>query len=60
MTEKILCHICGVEASYFFGGSEALPVCLNWACEQALMAEINAALQVAAGEKQEQEELEVV
>lgn len=39
------CVICGEPATWHFGGQ---PLCQNVVCEQALMEEVNVALQLAA------------
>lgn len=37
-----VCLICGAHpATQYFGHSPFLPLCSNWACEQALIAELN-------------------
>lgn len=51
MQEHPDCHICGIPATTTFAGSPALPLCSNYACEQATIEEINATLAEAAGEQ---------
>lgn len=46
MTEHPDCHICGIPATTTFAGSPALPLCSNWACEQAVIQEINSTLSI--------------
>lgn len=43
--ENDKCVICGEPATWYFGGQ---PLCQNVVCEQALMEEMNVALQLAA------------
>jgi hypothetical protein len=47
--------ICGADATQHFGFNKNLPLCQNWACEQALIAEINDELAEAAEASREDE-----
>lgn len=44
MQEHPDCHICGGPATTTFAGSPVLPLCNNYACEQAVIEEINATI----------------
>lgn len=44
MQEHPDCHICGIPAVTYFAGSQALPLCANYACEQAVIQEINSTI----------------
>lgn len=52
--EMDLCGICGEPATHYFGNAGTLPVCENVVCQQATLDKINAALQLAAQEEEEQ------
>lgn len=56
MTEHPDCHICGVPATTLFAGSPALPLCSNYACEQAVIEEINATINADVADRKNNHE----